>query len=136
MTELDLSHNRALAMRARLSIADSRAQQLVRNWLLVHPEDQATADRNARVVHTCAQVSRTNLDEVGDWDAFAYCFVVSLFKEDADWLCEQSYFYDASMFPHIGYVVQDIFGTRYQGNDVVERFDLLGDAMLVTPSRW
>ncbi len=134
MTGIDLSDNRTLAMRAKLSITHTRGQNVVTNWLLVHPLDQATADRNARMVAACASISGTNIKEVGDWNALAHCLVMSLSHHDIDWLFDRSGWIAPGLYEDWAALVTEVFGTQFVGNTVVQTFDHYGDAMLTSTS--
>lgn len=127
---VDLSRNRELAMRARLSVTDGLAQTMMTNWLLHPGRDQAAADRAVRIVETCAAISGTNLGQVGDWDALA----LSLLQECQMWMFLHSGLFRSGGSASIEHVLRTMFGSRFVGNIYVERFDHLGDAMLVNTS--
>ncbi|UYW27705.1 hypothetical protein OKC48_04115 [Methylorubrum extorquens] len=132
--DVDLSHNKQLAQRARLSITDIRAQRLVANWLQRNRVNQDTIDRNRRIVETCARISGTDISKAGDWNALAHCLSMSLFQEARTWLMQQKYFFDDTKFSSTREVFEDIFGDQFVGNEFVEHFDTHGEAMMVTRS--
>jgi hypothetical protein len=134
MDTADLSLNKRMALHARMSITDVRAQLLVAHWLLRNRVNQDTIDRNRRMVETCARISHTDISRVGDWDALAHCLALSILREAPEWMLDQPYFFDYTRFTTTGEVFHSVFGDRFIGNEYVENFDIHGDAMVTMHS--
>jgi hypothetical protein len=130
-TPVDLTRNKELAMRAKMSVSHERAQRLLHNFLLAPAYGQREADIAVRILEACGELREISVREVGNWDSVGQCMALTLFHDQRPWLVQWSGFIVWGQ-EDFRAAMELVFGDQFVEEPFIERLDNQGNAMLVT----